>query len=288
MIDLSAYLAAHARRVDEALERFLSTYEGVPEGLHEALHYSLFPGGKRLRPAIALGACEAVCGDPAPALYAACAIELIHTYSLVHDDLPCMDDDAIRRGLATVHKKYGEATAVLVGDGLQAMAFELLTHLRAAAVAREIAQAAGPGGMVGGQYLDAASGGQRIPLEQVRRLHRLKTGALIRAASRSGARLGKGTAGQVAALTQYGEHLGLAFQIVDDILDEIGDDDVMGKRSGKDRARNKSTYPALVGLAEAQRLAQEAKDRALAALAAFGPEADALRALAQYVVERRR
>jgi len=288
LIDVNAYLAAHARRVDEALEQFLSAYEGAPEGLNEALHYSLFPGGKRLRPALALGACEVVCGDPAPALPAACAIELIHTYSLVHDDLPCMDDDAIRRGLATVHKKYGEAAAVLVGDGLQAMAFEMLTRVRATVVAREIAQASGPGGMVGGQYLDVESEGRRIPLEQVRRLHRLKTGALIRVAARSGARLGKATPAQVSALTQYGEHLGLAFQIVDDILDEIGDDDVMGKRSGKDRARNKSTYPALVGLAEAKRLAQEAKDRALEALTNFGPEADALRALAQYVVERRR
>jgi geranylgeranyl diphosphate synthase type II len=285
---VSAYLAAHAKRVDEMLERFLSMYEGVPDGLHEALHYSLFPGGKRLRPALALGACEVVCGDPAPALHAACALELIHTYSLVHDDLPCMDDDAIRRGLATVHKKYGEATAVLVGDGLQAMAFEILTHVRASLVAREIAQASGPGGMVGGQYLDVESEGHRIPLEQVRRLHRLKTGALIRVATRSGARLGKASPAQVSALTQYGEHLGLAFQIVDDILDEIGDDDVMGKRSGKDRARNKSTYPSLIGLSEAQRLAQEAKDRALQALAAFGPNADPLRALAQYVVERRR
>jgi len=288
LIDVSAYLAAHAKRVDEALERFLSTYEGVPDGLHDALHYSLFPAGKRLRPALVLGACEAICGDVAPALPAACAIELIHTYSLVHDDLPCMDDDAIRRGMATVHKKYGEATAVLVGDGLQAMAFEMLTQVRAAVVAREIAQAAGPGGMVGGQFLDVESEGRRIPLEAVRRLHRLKTGALIRVSTRAGARIGKAKPAQITALTHYGEHLGLAFQIIDDILDEIGDDDVMGKRSGKDRARNKSTYPALVGLAEAQRLAQEAKDRALGALTGFGSEADALRALAQYVVERRR
>ncbi len=282
------YLAAHARRVDEALEEFLSSYEGVPEGLHEAMHYSLFPGGKRLRPALALGACEAVGGAPDMALAAACALEMIHTYSLVHDDLPCMDNDAIRRGLPTVHRKYGEAAAVLVGDGLQAMAFEMLTHVRNTSVARDIAQASGPGGMVGGQYLDVETEGTKIPLELVRRLHRLKTGALIRVGARAGAKLGKGTPAQVSALTQYGEHLGLAFQIVDDILDESGDDDVMGKRTGKDRARNKSTYPSLVGLAEARRLADEAKDRALHALAAFGLQADPLRALAEYVVSRRR
>ncbi len=287
-MSVNEFLAKRALLVDEELRTFLASYDGIPEALHEAITYSLFPGGKRMRPGLMLGACEVICGKPEPALAAACAIELIHTYSLVHDDLPCMDDDAIRRGLATVHKKYGEATAVLVGDGLQAMAFEMLTQLRNTSVAREIAIAAGPAGMVGGQYLDVESEGERIPLEAVRRLHRLKTGALIRVATRGGARLARGTAAQVAAFTVYGEHLGLAFQIVDDILDEIGDDDVMGKRSGKDRARNKSTYPALVGLSEAQRLAQEAKDRAVAALAAFGPEADPLRALAQYVVERRR
>jgi len=287
-MSVNEFLAKRALMVDEALRQFLADYDGVPEGLHEAITYSLFPGGKRMRPGLLLGACEAICGKPEPALPAACAIELIHTYSLVHDDLPCMDDDAIRRGLATVHKKYDEATAVLVGDGLQAMAFEMLTQIRNTSVAREIAQAAGPAGMVGGQYLDVESEGRRIPLESVRRLHRLKTGALLRVAARAGAKLARGTAAQVAALTNYGEHLGLAFQIVDDILDETGDDDVMGKRSGKDRARNKSTYPALVGLAESQRLAQEAKDRATHALTGFGPEADPLRALAQYVVERRR
>jgi geranylgeranyl diphosphate synthase type II len=287
-MSVNEFLTQRALMVDDELRRFLAAYDGIPERLHEAITYSLFPGGKRVRPGLMLGACEVVCGKPDPALPAACAVELIHTYSLVHDDLPCMDDDAIRRGLATVHKKYGEAAALLVGDGLQSMAFEMLTQIRNTSVAREIAQAAGPAGMVGGQYLDVESEGRRIPLETVRRLHRLKTGALIRVATRAGAKLARGTTGQVAAFTTYGEHLGLAFQIVDDILDEIGDDDVMGKRSGKDRARNKSTYPALVGLAEAQRLAQEAKDRATQALAAFGPEADPLRALAQYVVDRRR
>lgn len=287
-MDVNEFLAAKALRIDEALRRFLAAYDGVPEGLHEALTYSLFPGGKRLRPALMLSACEVVCGDLEPALPAACAIELIHTYSLVHDDLPCMDDDAIRRGLATVHKKYGEAAAVLVGDGLQAMAFEMLTQLRNTSVAREIAQAAGPAGMVGGQYLDVESEGTRIPLDSVRRLHRLKTGALIRMATRGGARLARGTSVQVAALTAYGEHLGLAFQIVDDILDETGDDDIMGKRSGKDRARNKSTYPLLVGLKESRSLAEQAKERAVESLTPFGPEADPLRTLAQYVIERRR
>ncbi len=287
-MDVTQYLADRARMVDDALERYLNDYEGVPFEFEEALRFSLFPGGKRLRPALVFGAAEAVCGNSGPALPAACAIELIHTYSLVHDDLPCMDDDDIRRGLPTVHRKFGEATAVLVGDALQTMAFELLAGARNATLMREIAYAAGPAGMVGGQYLDVEAEGERIPIDSIRRMHRLKTGALIRVSSRAGARLAKANAAQLRALTAYGEHIGLAFQIVDDILDVVGDDDEMGKRSGSDRAREKSTYPALVGLDESRHLATQARDDALQALAAFGPEADHLRALAAYVVERRR
>jgi geranylgeranyl diphosphate synthase type II len=241
-----------------------------------------------LRPALAMGAAEAVCGSFEPSMPAACAIELIHTYSLVHDDLPCMDDDDIRRGLPTVHRKFGEAVGVLVGDALQTLAFEFLARARNQALLREIAYASGPAGMVGGQYLDVQAEGERLEIESIRRVHRLKTGALIRIAARSGARLAKANRAQLNALTTYGENLGLAFQIVDDILDVVGDDDEMGKRSGTDRARNKSTYPALVGLAESRRLAAQARDDALESLVIFGSEAEPLRALAAYVVERRR
>lgn len=287
MIDAKQFLAERARVVDEALESFLSDYDGIPADLEEAIRFSLFPGGKRLRPALAMGAAEAVCGSYAPSMPAACAIELIHTYSLVHDDLPCMDDDDIRRGLPTVHRKFGEAAGVLVGDALQTMAFEFLAGVRNQTLVREIAYASGPAGMVGGQYLDVEAEGVQLEIESIRRVHRLKTGALIRIAARAGARLAKAKRAQLNALTTYGEHLGLAFQIVDDILDVVGDDDEMGKRSGTDRARNKSTYPALVGLDESRRLAAQARDDALESLSIFGPEADSLRALAAYVVDRR-
>ncbi len=288
MIDAKQYLADRARVVDEALESFLADYDGIPADLEEAIRFSLFPGGKRLRPGLAMGAAEAVCGSYEPALPAACAIELIHTYSLVHDDLPCMDDDDIRRGLPTVHRKFGEAAGVLVGDALQTLAFEFLCGVRNQSLLREIAYASGPAGMVGGQYLDVQAEGEELEIEGIRRVHRLKTGALVRVATRSGARLAKANRAQLNALTSYGESIGLAFQIVDDILDVIGDDDEMGKRSGTDRARHKSTYPALVGLDESRRLAAQARDDALESLATFGPEADPLRALAAYVVERRR
>jgi geranylgeranyl diphosphate synthase type II len=288
LIDLKQYLADRARVVDDALERFLNDYDGIPTDLEEAIRFSLFPGGKRLRPALAMGASEAVCGQYEPALPAACAIELIHTYSLVHDDLPCMDDDDIRRGLPTVHRKFGEAAGVLVGDALQTMSFEILAGVRNQALLREIAHAAGPAGMVGGQHLDVQAEGKDIELDAIRRVHRLKTGALIRVATRSGARLAKANREQLSALTAYGENIGLAFQIVDDILDVVGDDDEMGKRSGTDRARDKSTYPSLIGLDESRRLAAQARDDALDSLTAFGQEAEPLRALAAYVVERRR
>lgn len=288
MTEVADFLEARAEAVDAALERFLADYDGIPDGLREALHYALFPGGKRLRPTLVLGAAETVSGDYTVALPAACALEMIHTYSLVHDDLPCMDDDDIRRGQLTVHRKYNDATGVLVGDALQALAFELLARGGDAEVVREVAQAAGPAGMVGGQYIDLESEGKTLQLELIKQLHRRKTGALIRVSMRVGARLAGATAAQLDALSEYGEHIGLAFQIVDDILDVVGDDDFMGKRSGMDRARKKSTYPALVGLDEARRLADETKERAIQSLDIFGPEADTFRALAQYVVERRR
>ena len=282
------YLEERARVTDAALEFYLSTWEGAPDTLREAIRYSLFAGGKRLRPALALGAAEIVCGDYSVAMPAACAIEMIHTYSLIHDDLPCMDDDDIRRGKPTLHRAYYEATAVLAGDGLQAMAFDAIADAGNIAVVREIAQAAGVAGMVGGQYIDLQSEGKDLPLEAVQEMHRRKTGALIRVAVRAGAMLAGADREQLENLTQYGEHAGLAFQIADDILDVVGDEAEMGKRSGMDSARRKSTYPSLVGLKVARRLADEAVAAALGALDSYGREADPLRDLARFVVERSR
>ncbi len=282
------YLEERARATDAALEFYLSTWEGAPETLREAIRYSLFAGGKRLRPALALGAAEIVCGDYSVAMPAACAIEMIHTYSLIHDDLPCMDDDDIRRGKPTLHRAYDEATAILAGDGLQAMAFNTIADAGNIAVVEEIAQAAGVAGMVGGQYIDLQCEGKDLPLEAVQELHRMKTGALIRVSVRAGAMLAGADEKQLRSLTEYGEHLGLAFQIADDILDVIGDDDEMGKRSGMDKAHRKLTYPGLVGLEVAKRLGRQSVEMAVSALEAFGSEADPLREIARFVVERNR
>ena len=288
MTTAAEYLGECARATDAALEACLATWEGAPEGLREAIRYSLFAGGKRLRPALVMGAAELVCGDSSVALPAACAIEMIHTYSLIHDDLPCMDDDDLRRGKPTLHRAYDEATAVLAGDALQAMAFDAIAESGNIAAVREIAQAAGVAGMVGGQFIDVQSAGKDLSLDAVREMHRRKTGALIRAAARSGAMLAGADRDALDRLTTYGEHLGLAFQIADDILDVVGDDEAMGKRTGTDSARGKSTYPSLVGLEEARRLADEAVASALEALDSYGPDADPLRDIARFVVDRNR
>ena len=286
MTTLVEYLGERARAADAALEACLTKWEGAPEGLREAIRYSLFAGGKRIRPVLALGAAEVVCGDSSVAMPAACAIEMIHTYSLIHDDLPCMDDDDLRRGKPTLHRAFDEATALLAGDALQAMAFDAIAESGNIAVVKEIAQAAGVAGMVGGQFIDVQSEGKDLPLEAVQEMHRRKTGALIRVAVRSGAMLAGAERDPLERLTAYGEHLGLAFQIADDILDVIGDDEAMGKRSGADTERRKSTYPSLVGLDEARRLAGEAVESALDALEGFASEAEPLRELARYVIER--
>lgn len=283
---VKAFLDEKARRTDEALDAYLATWERAPAALAEAIRYSLFAGGKRLRPALALGAAELVSGHDAVALPAACALEMIHTYSLIHDDLPSMDDDDLRRGQPTCHKKYGEAMAILAGDGLLTMAFDVLAQADNAAVVGEIARAAGVGGMVGGQVADLQSEGAGIGLETLKDIHRRKTGALICAAVRSGALLAGVQAPALADLTVFGEGVGLAFQIVDDILDVTGDPETLGKPIGSDSARGKPTYASLVGIKEAGRLAEEAVASAIDALAGFGKEADTFRALAHYIVER--
>lgn len=286
MTSVEDFLKAKSAKTDRALAAYVDSWTDAPASLVEAIRYSLFAGGKRVRPALALGAAELVCGTDDVALPVACALEMIHTYSLIHDDLPAMDDDDLRRGKPTLHKVHGEALAILAGDALSTMAFDVLADGGSLEVIRELARASGVSGMAGGQVLDLESEGKQVPLEQLRCIHRKKTGALIRASVRCGAMLAGADARRLDALTRYGEHVGLAFQIADDVLDVIGAADVMGKKAGSDAAKEKSTYPALLGVEESQRLAKEAADQAVAALTDFGPEADILRALARYIVER--
>lgn len=280
------FLEAKATRTEAAMRDIVASWYGAPPRLVEAMAYSLFAGGKRLRPGLALGACEMLSGDDSPALPAACAIEMIHTYSLIHDDLPAMDDDDLRRGQPTCHVKFGESTAILAGDTLMTMAFDVLADTNRTDVIREIARASGVNGMAGGQILDLDAEDTPVDLAGLQAIHRLKTGALIRCAVRVGAMLGGASPDALDAITRYGEAIGLAFQIADDVLDVIGTEAAIGKRVGSDERSHKSTYPSLVGIEESQRLAQVAVDEALAALSSFGGEADHLRALASYIIER--
>ncbi len=285
-MDTESFLNAKAVATERALEAYLATWSDAPKALCEAVAYSLFAGGKRLRPALVLGAAELVCGDDSAAMPAACAIEMIHTYSLIHDDLPAMDDDDLRRGKPTLHKVYGEAMGILAGDALLTMAFDVLAETNRMDVLREVARAAGVAGMVGGQVLDMQSEHAAAGLETLQRIHSLKTGALIRVSVRCGAMLADATPAELDAITRYGEHLGLAFQIADDILDVVGTEADLGKPIGSDEANAKSTYPALVGLDESRALANRASEAAIASLEGLGGRADTFRALARFVVER--
>ena len=264
------------------------------KSLCEATRDSLVAGGKRLRPVLLMAAADAVGGEGRRYLRVACALEMIHTYSLIHDDLPAMDNDDYRRGKLTNHKVFGEGMAILAGDGLLTAAFEqmlLQEGVDAACltqVVREIAAAAGPAGMVGGQAIDLAATGQAQPLnqEELRFMHRAKTGALFRAALRGGGLLAGASQEQLAALTTYAEEFGLAFQITDDILDVTGDEATIGKPVGSDERNEKETYVSLYSLDGARRMAEESVQRALAALEIFSAEADVLRNLATYLVSR--
>ena len=292
---LAAWSEPHLARVEAALSRWVGV--DAPVLLGDAMRYAVLDGGKRLRPLLVLAASEAVGGNGDAALRAACATELIHAYSLVHDDLPCMDNDVLRRGKPTVHVKFGEADALLAGDALQALAFELLTPEDAgfapavqARLCRLLARAAGSEGMAGGQAIDLASVGVALDQESLRQMHRLKTGALLQGSVEMGAACAERVAPPaLAALRSFGAALGLAFQIVDDILDVTADSQTLGKTAGKDAASDKPTYVSLLGLdgarAEAARLHREA----LAALERSGlADTGALRALASMVVERDR
>ncbi len=303
----NTWSAAQLAAVEVALDRWVTADapvgldHGAPAALVEAMRYAVLDGGKRLRPLLVLAACEALDGNRAGALRAACATELIHAYSLVHDDLPCMDNDVLRRGKPTVHVKFGEAQALLAGDALQALAFELLTPdeltPEAAAIpadlqaklCRLLAQAAGSAGMAGGQAIDLASVGQPLSERQLSEMHRLKTGALLQGSVMMGAACGAPTPVQVRALEAYGAAIGLAFQVVDDILDVTADSATLGKTAGKDAFSNKPTYVSLLGLARSQAFAQELLAASLAALDDTGlpsGQTAGLRALAHMVVNR--
>jgi geranylgeranyl diphosphate synthase type II len=296
-MDLKVYLKEQCARVDAALDRYLPKETELPHSVHKAMRYSVFAGGKRVRPILMLAACEAVGGESERALSAACAMEMIHTYSLIHDDLPAMDDDDFRRGNPTNHKVFGEAIAILAGDALLTEAFKLVSGPRFTegcnpsallAVVHEIATCAGSYGMVGGQVIDMESEGRPdIDLATVQYIHTHKTGALIKASVVAGALLGGATGPKLAAITRYGEAAGLAFQIADDILDIEGTTEEIGKDAGSDQARGKATYPAVMGVAAAKVEALAMMDAALGALELFGPEAEPLREIARYIVQRK-
>lgn len=285
---VEVFLAEKAKKTEAALEHYLETWNQTPHRLLDAIRYSLLAGGKRLRPALALGAAELVAGDDSPAIPAACAIEMIHTYSLIHDDLPSMDNDNLRRGRPTSHRVFGEAMAILAGDALLTMAFDVAAQCGELRVVAELARAAGVEGMVGGQVMDMESENQRLGIDELRQLHQRKTGALIRVSVRAGAMLAGANRAQLDALTRYGESVGLAFQIADDILDVVGTVEAIGKPVGSDESRHKSTYPAAVGLDESRRLAREAAQSAVEALSIFDEKADPFRALAAYIIQRDR
>ena len=279
--------------VERALEAELAKTAILDPILRESMAYSLMAGGKRLRPVLLMAAADAVGADGTKFLPVACALEMIHTYSLIHDDLPAMDDDDYRRGKLTNHMVYGDGIAILAGDALLTLAFSVILRQKdvpAEALLRvvdEISRAAGAEGMVGGQVLDLRAEGVRITMEELRRVHMGKTGALFHAALRSGAILAGATEEQLAALTAYADHFGLAFQITDDILDVIGTAEDIGKPVGSDEKNHKSTYVTLTSLAEAQELARRMVEEATAALAVFGAEADFLRELVAYLVNRK-
>ena len=298
--DLATWSRDQLARVEQALNTWVTADaphgldHGAPAALVDAMRYAVLDGGKRLRPLLVLASCEAVGGNPQAALRAACATELIHAYSLVHDDLPCMDNDVLRRGKPTVHVKFGEAQALLAGDALQALAFEILTPDDAAIppalqarLCRLLAQAAGSAGMAGGQAIDLASVGQALTERQLREMHRLKTGALLQGSVMMGAACGDPMQVALAALAAYGAAIGLAFQVVDDILDVTADSATLGKTPGKDAVDDKPTYVSLLGLDRSRAHAQELLQEGLAALDASGlAHTDALRALADMVVNR--
>jgi geranylgeranyl diphosphate synthase type II len=293
--DLTSYLQSRRVLVDAALERFLPPESAPPPVVHRAMRYSVMAGGKRLRPILVIAGAEAVGGHAEVVMPTACALELIHTYSLIHDDLPAMDDDDYRRGQLTSHKVFGEAIAILTGDALLTLAFRLVAenaaHVKDSRVicdvVAEIAGAAGTGGMVGGQVVDIESEGKTVTPETLDYIHTHKTAALIRASLRVGAMLSGARPAALEAISAAGHFLGLAFQIVDDILDVEGSLEELGKTAGSDERKQKATYPAVHGLDASRRRARALLDEAQTALAPLGPAAVPVSALADFIFERR-
>ncbi len=293
--DLKAYLSYRKQIIEAALVKIFPVASGLQKGVIEAARYSLFAGGKRLRPILCLAAAEVAGGDIEPVLPAACALEMIHTYSLIHDDLPAMDNDDFRRGVPTSHKVFGEAIAILAGDALLTEAFEYFAlcsnnHVSAEKVVEVIrvaVRAAGYRGMIGGQVIDLECENRKVDLATVEYMHIHKTGALLSASLEIGAILGGGDEVQIRALKAYGHHFGLAFQITDDLLDVEGDPKLMGKTPGSDAAKNKMTYPALLGIAQSRDAAREHVESSLEALESFDVTAEPLRAIARYLLERK-
>ncbi len=298
--DFNAWVASRLFEVEQALDRWVTADappgldHGAPAQLVQAMRYAVLDGGKRLRPLLVLAACEAVDGNAAAALRGACAVELIHAYSLVHDDMPCMDNDVLRRGKPTVHVQFGEATALLAGDALQALAFELLTPddstiaaQTQAAQCRLLARSAGSAGMAGGQAIDLASVGCTLTEAQLRAMHELKTGALLQGSVMMGALCGTATQHQLQSIAEYGAAVGLAFQVVDDILDVTADSVALGKTAGKDAMSDKPTYVSVLGLQRSADYAQALLARALRALEGSTlTRTHALHSLASMVVHR--
>ncbi len=289
---LKQYCQEKGKIVDHALAAFVPNENVYPAKIFEAMRYSLFAGGKRLRPILLMAAADSIGGKGSDFLNVACGLEMIHTYSLVHDDLPAMDDDDYRRGKLTSHKVFGEGMAILAGDGLLTAAFTVMLAQPGVQadvlikVVREISNAAGALGMIGGQVIDLSSEGEKIDIDTLSYMHQAKTGALFKAAVRAGAQLAGGEEWQIASLTEYAKQYGLAFQITDDILDVTGTQDKIGKPIGSDIKNHKATYVTLYSLGEAQEMANQAVANALQALKHFGQEADILRELVRALLTR--
>jgi geranylgeranyl diphosphate synthase, type II len=290
---LAEYMAAQQKAVDAALDRWVPPQNENPATIHGAMRYSLFAGGKRIRPLLAIAAAQAVSDAPVGIESCACALEMIHTYSLIHDDLPALDNDDFRRGRPTCHKVYGDAMAILAGDALLTLAFEVLAKMEYADASKrielvgELATASGTvGGMIGGQVNDLEGEGKHPTAQLLESIHRAKTGALLRASVRMGAIYAGAAADQLAALTSFGEHIGLAFQIVDDILDVEQSSEALGKTAGKDAAQKKITFPAVYGIDRSREMAEEERLAAHLALQPFDDRAQRLRELADLVVRR--
>lgn len=290
---LSEYVARQQVRVDEALQHWVPAESTLPESIHKAMRYSLFAGGKRIRPILCMAAAEAVSDSPAGVESCAATLELIHTYSLIHDDLPALDNDDLRRGVPTCHKVFGDAMAILAGDALLTLAFQVLAQMdcqaeRKVALIAELATAAGTvGGMIGGQVCDLEGEGKHPDAALLETIHRAKTGELLRASLRMGAIYAGANGEQLRALSCYGEHVGLAFQIVDDVLDVEQSSEALGKTAGKDAQQQKITFPAVYGLEQSREMAEGERLAAHLALQPFDDRAERLREIADFIVHRR-